>query len=782
MLTFIIKANIEKRFAMFVLILFVSVICYAENRTVTLTVEDEQHEPVIGAAVSLVAAADSIIVDAQITDNMGQVMFNCDTAMALKVFVRSIGYEPFEAPLDELSGKIILQPASNELSEVVVTARAQALKHKAGKFIFDPAELIKEMPSGYDVLRFTPLIEVNRGSFSILGQGKSTVYINGRNPNMSQEALIEMLKALPPKQIKSIEIVTAPGASHSASMSGGIINIILDRPTEGYLGSISTELTYYHERVAPMVSSWNGFSKGKFNMSVSVAYTANAVNDKETTEYYYPVDNMSVTNRSSDRLWHNGFYGNVKAAYSLTDRSEAGLHFGIQATESHGSTITESVTVRDGDETYGESRIKSKMPWRTPNYGVNGYYTLKTDDRGSNLDITVGYGSNLSRTRTDYLFSGVSEHQQTEVNTGAFGFNPKYKFVINDSHVLGAGYSLYKSRIDNDFDHAPESNRFIYKEFINSGYLTWDAAWSRAFNTSVGLRVENSDISGNQVVTEESFSRNYTDIFPSLSISLDLPWKGNQSISLDISRRIFRPFYSRLNPFVTWTSETTCKKGNPDLEPSYITGYRLYYSFLKNFTFGASYSLWTHTAMDYRYREGDVTVTSSRNFGTEKNASFFLAYNRKFFGLWRIKADAGAEYNNAKAVLDGNDLSYIDWQYDFSINNSIELSRKYDVRLEVRYGFRTSSTSITSKSDNFHNLSMSLSKMFDNNLSVSVDALNLLCDNRNDRYYSPDYGYRQHKDMVPITFVVNVNYVFGKRSIKRSNKYVSSPLDGRMGE
>lgn len=60
-----------RRFAMFALILFVSGLCYAENRTVTLTVEDEQHEPVIGAAVSLVAAADSTMVDAKITDSRG---------------------------------------------------------------------------------------------------------------------------------------------------------------------------------------------------------------------------------------------------------------------------------------------------------------------------------------------------------------------------------------------------------------------------------------------------------------------------------------------------------------------------------------------------------------------------------------------------------------------------------------------------------------------------------------------------------------------------------------
>ena len=761
-------------------IAFVAMVCYAENKTITLIVEDEQHEPVIGATVSLVVTADTTFVDAKISDTQGKVTFSYDTAQQLTVLARSIGYETYSSPLDKVNGNIILTPTSTELSEVTVTARVDALQHKAGKFIFDPSDLIKKMPTMYDVLEFTPLLEVSQGSIAILGKGQSVIFVNGRSTGMGTDQLMQVLRSLPSNIIKSIEIITNPGASYSASMSGGIINIILHEPGDGYLGNVGMRLSYENERVSPTISSYNSFTKGKLNLTANVTYKGYATHAKETTDYVYGED-LSITNRTNSSSWSNSVGLNLRASYFLTGKSEVGLYFSIGASGQHGKSVIESSEVKNGVESIDKSRIDTRAPWSRPGYGFGGYYSLKTDDRGSNLDITLGYGDSQSKKQIDYRFE-EPDYQREVVKADGIGFSAKYRYVVNDRHSIAAGYQIGKSKIDNDFDHEPASNRFIYKEMINSGFAEWEAEWSNAFSTKAGLRVENSDITGNQVTIGELFKQNYTDLFPSLSLSIKLPWRGNHSISLDAERSIFRPFYSRLNPFVTWTSETTCKKGNIDLKPDYNWYYSLYYSFLKYFTLGVSYSLSTNSAVDYQYRDGDITVSSTRNFGTFKNVYNFLTYNNEFFDRWNLKATLYAYYSSGKAELDGADLGFHDWDYSFQIDNSIQLSKSKDIRMTVGYRYMSPGTTIRGRSKSMNHMSLSVSKNFINGLSLSLYASGLINTHKDYRLITPDYSYWNRNELYSGSFYLNISYTFGNRMVKSSNKNVGdSPIKSRMG-
>jgi hypothetical protein len=124
------------------------------------------------------------------------------------------------------------------LSDVIVTAHKHDLKRTGNKFIFNPNSLKQEVSNTYELIKLTPLLSVSGNSYSILGKGNSKVYINGRDSKMDSEALTEMLKAIPATQINSIEIITQPGSSQTASNTSGIINVIVDDPTQGYLGSI----------------------------------------------------------------------------------------------------------------------------------------------------------------------------------------------------------------------------------------------------------------------------------------------------------------------------------------------------------------------------------------------------------------------------------------------------------------------------------------------------------------------------------------------------------------
>jgi hypothetical protein len=336
------------------------------------------------------------------------------------------------------------------------------------------------------------------------------------------------------------------------------------------------------------------------------------------------------------------------------------------------------------------------------------------------------------------------------------------------------------SKIDNKYIANADNNRFIYKELINSGYVEWNANWSKAFTTIIGMRAENSHIFGRQSSTLGSFKQDYTDLFPSLNLSVDLPWRGNQNFSLSVTRTIFRPFYSSLNPFVYWSSETTCNTGNVNLKPEYNWDFSMYYSFLTDFIFGASYEMTTNSLIDYTYCEGNITTSSTSNFGRSKSFYSFISYNHTFGGFWRLKSNVALSYGDYKAMLDNIDLNTTSLSYSFNILNSISLSKDKSIRLLLDYSLYSPEKSITGTWKYKNLLALSISKRFNNGMTIKVDALNLLGYKNNQHYSSSLFRYLEHSEMFPAQISFTFNYVFGKKKVSGAEDRYNSALGNRF--
>jgi hypothetical protein len=745
-----------------------------------LLVVNRSDEPVAGATVYLISRQDSTIVDARITDVDGRVTLGQTHTPALSLLVNCIGYEDYSEDYASIGGKITLSESATALSEVVVTANPESLSRKSDRFIFTPVALKNEVSNTYDILKLTPLIQAKDSYFSIIGKGNSLIYINGRNPRMEPDALVEMLKALPASQIIKVEIITSPGSSHSASTSGGIINVVIDQPTQGYIGSLSAQAEYFNERLSPRISVWNGYSHDRLNLGLSASYAGISTHDISTNSYDYTDIGRHISNETTSTGWRNALSALLNVQYDISSKATIGVAANITAGQSDATSTVLSYAIHNNLESVSQSVIKTVSPWQRPNYGFYGYYTLVTAESGSKLDITADYTSNLSTVNTDYDFGTARELQQTIVNSNAIHFNPKFELVITDKHSLNFGYDLFRSKIDNDVTATTNSNVLRYKELINSGYAEWKAAWSQTLSTSVGLRVENSDISGEQSVSSDNFERNYTDFFPTVSISFDLPGRGNQNISFDVARYIYRPFYTLLNPFVYWTSETTCRRGNTDQHPEYAWELSLYYSFLNDFVYGATYSASTDALMDYTYQDGDVTVSSTRNFGNNREFSTFISYNHLFGGFWRVKSDARLSYSKFDAWLDGVDLGRHSLDYSFNILNSITLSRRHAIRVECNYALYSPIKSITDNGKFKNLLSIAASKKFTNALTISLEANNLLGFKNDAHYTSARYSYREHRAMYPAQVTLKLNYLLGKPRVTGAPDRYNSALNRRF--
>ena len=234
------------------------ILCSILSLTATYAVADirglvktTNGESIPGATVALLSLPDSTLVTATMTDHDGRFDLGNLSAESKLLSVNCYGFKGITALAKEGENYITLTPSSTELAEVSVTAEKGTLQAKAGGFTYSPGEMSLKQSNALEALKIMPLLDYDlaNDSFSILSKGTSVIYINGKEPKEYPKQIMAMLRTIPPKNIKKVEIITNPGAIVSGSFTGGIINIEMIMPNEGYMGSVSANIS----------SSFNGF-------------------------------------------------------------------------------------------------------------------------------------------------------------------------------------------------------------------------------------------------------------------------------------------------------------------------------------------------------------------------------------------------------------------------------------------------------------------------------------------------------------------------------------------
>ncbi len=755
------------------------------------SVLNSNGEDVVGAVVSCIALPDSTIVGySVVNDGVFQIKVAGYSRDDLLLEVSCLGYEKsYIKPLDD-NLVIKLKESVTGLHEAVITASASRLRQKPGKYIYMPSPSELKSIDGYDLLRYAPLVSVENNSVSILGKGTSSLYINGRKPVMDNASIMETLRSVPADQIEKIEIIMSPNSSHKASTKGGIVNIVMKKnPNQGLTGSASIGATYLGEEISPRASLYLGYSKKKFNASANLSYQYyNMYNEKQTT-YNYKDSYMDILNSASYKTTGHFLNSNISLSYDLTQRSTMGTSFHMGGSESNNiSTTLSSNYYRGTIDKHAKSYSETKNPFQKPEMSFVAYYNLKTDDKGSNLDISANYSSSVNASLGSMeLASGVNSYelvpysrfqQNSTVNSYGYEFKGDYRHFFNDGSSLEAGFEFNDSHISNDYvrnDHngndyvknEENSNLFEYIEKVSALYFTYDREWSDVISTTIGLRAEKTNVKGNQVSSNERFANNYWHLFPKLNLLVDLP-NGNHSFSLDMSRSIVRSFYNDLNPFKIWTSENTYNKGNIYLKPMIYSDIDFSYTLFQNYIIGASYSYGSDAFSEYSFlAENNTTVSSVANFGSEQTLSLYCNIEKVFFkGVWRVSLNAAVDYDNTQGTIDGNDVSYKAWTGAVGIRNIFNLSSTYGIRSSLGYNYNTPSKGIFKEGHHKHLLNVSFSKEFKFGGIISIDALNLF--NYKPAYYfnGESYSYRETPQTNNISLQIRYTQKFGQSRVR----------------
>ena len=501
------------------------------------------------------------------------------------------------------------------LAEVTVKASRPEIVVEADKTTVNiEGTVMAEGSTALEVIGRSPGVYVDENNNIILnGRSGVTVMINDRPSYMSATDLANFLRALPADNIKSIEIINNPTARFDAEGAAGIINIKLKKNNiDGIFGNVSLGGMYNGMYGNNAGVSLN-VKKGKWTNNASMNLNDfNFVNELDINRNFQLEQGTSSFNQSGKISEKNrNVFFNGGSDYSINEKHSVGIN--LQASKNtsvdNGKSLTDINTSGVSDIFYIRSLNDSESSGKRL-FG-NLHYLGLLDSLGTKLTADLDYTkvntnseSLLSNSRWINELENLSSRDFILTrNTMDYNiFTAKADLVrpLGKGRILEAGIKgswvksdnnldLSKAAEEGPFQPDPNSNRFIYEENVLAAYSSYKSKFSDKVSFQAGLRAEYSDITGTSVTLQQVNTQRYLDFFPSINVQQVV--SKNYQIIYNANRRITRPNYRLLNPFVYYIDPLTTEQGNPKLRPQYANNLEMNHVIKNTYQLSMGYSV-----------------------------------------------------------------------------------------------------------------------------------------------------------------------------------------------
>ncbi|SKA13165.1 outer membrane beta-barrel protein [Sediminibacterium ginsengisoli] len=668
----------RKKILLGIVLAFLFQLAQAQNTAVTTVsgkITDEQQKPLEGATIALLSAADSTVSKTTISAADGSFILEQLRFGTYKIRISLTGYATYtgsafsvsqSAPTHSLA-VIALTPQVNALQNVTVSSQKPMIERKADRTVVNVDAMTSSTGStALDVLEKSPGVSVDQnGNISFKGKNGVVIFIDDKPTYLSGTDLENYLRSLPSSTIDQIELMSNPPAKYDAAGGAGVINIRTKRTKiKGFNGSLN--LAYGQGRYGRTNNSFNfNYRNNKFNSFGTVTFgTINNFNDLDINRYFKNPDGS----RKYDFLQNTyirpsgaAVTGKAGIDYYATDKTTFGIVLtgvtrNVSRKNDNASRIINAAYQLDSTIVANNNQENTFR-----NAGINLNYRHQYSKGGPELIADLDYIN--YKTANDQVFNNATHLPNGTVTNRdrldgrlPAGINI-YSGKIDYSHPFAGGTRLEGgaktsyTETDNLADYlytannvtSPDydkSNHFIYKETITAAYLNFNKEMKR-FSVQLGLRFEHTISDGNQLGNvmkpDSSFKRTYSSLFPTAYLSYKLDSAGNNVLVLDYGKRINRPYYQDLNPFISPLDKFTYYVGNPFLQPAYTHNLQLSYSFKSLFTLSASYSETkddTNETIEivngtYYSRPGNIgkTITKSISLSGGTDIAKWLSFN-----------------------------------------------------------------------------------------------------------------------------------------------------------
>ncbi len=701
----------------------ISIVSLAQNSgKVFGAIKDGGKQKFIDAApISLLKAKDSSIAKVAITDKEGNFNFENVKVGAYLVLATSVGHSKVYSKSFEISGDqnlvnvgvLQLAPVDKNLKEVVIHSKRQLIERKIDKTVINvDAAISNEGSTALEVLEKSPGVTVDKdGNISLKGKPGVMVMLDGKPSYLTGQEIANLLKSMPSNNVDQIEIMTNPSAKYDAAGNSGIINIKTKKiKLKGFNGN--TSLSFGQGVYEKTNNSLNlNYRNGKFNVFANISGNYRRdfqqIRIKRTYKNKDNSINAVFEQVSNDVRYNNNYNAKVGADFYVSKKTTFGLV--LTGFTTPFNQIGNNLSYLKSNSGVVDSMVASSnsetSSWK--NGAINLNFRHQFDSTGRELTVDIDYLTYDSHKDQNFSNTSYTPDWVLKNNDLLVGDLPSliniYSGKVDYTHPLKSGLKIetglktsfvetdntagYYNIIGNakvvDYE---KTNQFVYKENVNAAYLNLNKQIKK-WGIQAGLRLENTNYSGNQFGNpqrqDSSFKKSYTGLFPTLYLSYNASEKNQFGFSL--GRRINRPDYEDLNPFLFFLDKYTYGSGNPFLRPSYAHTFEVSHTYNQFLTTTVIYSNTKDLSAEIFEQKGYATIVKRGNFGSVNSASISISAQKSVVKWWTAIVYTEYNYNDYKGFLNAEDVRVKAGNFLVNINNQFKFKKGWSAELSGFY-------------------------------------------------------------------------------------------------
>lgn len=770
-------------------------------------IDSATQQPVSYATVSIFKAGSPSPFNGVVSDNNGVFTLINIKEGQYRLVVDFIGYHKksinnvtiAKGSTDISLGTIRLAPSTTQLNTVNIVSKAPVVESKIDKTVFNVAsDLTSQGGTAADVLPKVPQVTVDiDGNVQLQGNSNIQFLINGKPSSVFGASLADALQSIPASQIKSIEVITSPGAKYDANGTGGIINIVLkDSKVQGVNGSVNLTAGTRREdgslnlNVRKGNFGVNAFFNGREQINSTTLNTTDRIS-------YNAADHTSteLLQNGTGNFTRGGFQSGLSLNWDITKKDQLTISGGYNHFFNHGygptnqdqtiasgNTLTDILSLRNSD-----SRFSGKY------FDYSAAYKKTFNKENQELDILYhsSYGNNHASfyQEQDYL-NGVYP------STGQQGTNPgtdretdisiDYTQPFSKAFTVEAGAKTTIENIANNVvtdtlasggfvPNQFQTYGFHYGRHIYAGYLSTTFSLFNDFITGkAGLRDEYTSTS---VDFPGANIPGYNTLAPSATLMHKLD--AGQSIKASYTYRIERPDYGDLTPFYNISDPHNISVGNPNLKPeighNYELGYSKTWNSGANIYFGGFYRHNTNDMQTYTTVYDTITInhtlysnvslTQRYNIGTETTEGV------SFFGSVPVTDNLNLRSNmmfSDRITTNPGNPTVSGFMYRINLNATYQFPNDFAAEIFGNYMSSQRTIQGTRPGWGFYNIALR-KQMMHKKLSIGLTAGDPFNKYINQTTVISGGNFKQTslRETPFRTFGITLNYRFGKMEFKK---------------
>lgn len=622
----------------------------------------QNDKPADGATVYLLRAKDSATAKLGATDKKGAFLFADAKPGKYLLSVTAVGYKKAFSQVFEVTPEkagvqvpaITLSPLSKNLADVTVTAKRALVEQHIDRTIVNvDASITNVGTSALEVLEKSPGITVDSdGNVSLKGKQSVLIMVDGRPTQLSGADLANLLRNMSSAQLDQVEIMTNPPARYDAAGNAGVINIKTKKAIKAGMNG-SASVAYGYGRYGKVNEGFNfNYREGKWNLFTNLSHNYNKNYGimsldrniyNSTTGAIDNIFNQEATRVSAGNAYNGKFGLDFFATPKTTMGAVVNLNW--RSMVQNNPNITNIANASKVRQSITSAIVDNDLSWNSISTNFNIRRAL--DKKGRELTSDIDYVRHVSDNGlfmvNSYTNASGDPLRKADTLTGSlpqyidvYSARVDYLHPLENNARFEAGVKSSIVRTDNDANYDSiqygsvihdfnRSNHFVYKENINAAYVNLSTPLSKKISAQFGLRLENTVANGLQKTTGEDFDRSYTQLFPTAYFQYKANAKHN--FGANIGRRVNRPNYQSLNPFIRFIDRYTFSAGNPELKPSVSNNIELSHNWKSQITTTINYTYIKDIIQSVIQQRGEEAynmpsnVASLRQIGIAVNAA-----------------------------------------------------------------------------------------------------------------------------------------------------------------